>query len=75
MLSKVFNKIYDKINQMSIVKINKIMKINYSILISLIHNNLLIININFTIKNKIFIIINNMIINQIDNTFYKTILS
>ena len=63
---------------MSIVKINKIMKINHLISIllnlNLIHDNLLIINIDFTIKDKMFIIINNMIINQIDNTFYKAIL-
>ena len=51
------------------------MKINYSISISFIHDNLLIININLTIKNKMFIIINNLIINQIDNTFHKTTLS
>ena len=58
---------------MLIVKVNKIMKINHLISI-LIQNNLLIININFTIKDKMFTIINNIIINQIDNTLYKTIL-
>ena len=60
---------------MLIIKINnKIMKINRSILISFIYNNFLIININFMIKNKIYIIINNIIINQIDNTLRKTTL-
>ena len=60
---------------MLIIKINnKIMKINRSILISFIYNNFLIININFMIKNKMYIIINNIIINQIDNTLRKTTL-
>ena len=60
---------------MLIVKINnKVTRINRSILIFFIYNNLLIININLIIKNKMFIIINNMIINQIDNMFYKTTL-
>ena len=64
---------------MLIVKINnKVMKNNrlISILLNLsfIYDNLLIINIDFTIKNKMFIIINNIIINQIGNTFFKAIL-
>ena len=64
---------------MLIVKINnKVMRVNYLILIFLnlnfIYNNFLIINIDFIIENKMFTIINNMIINQIDNTLYKTIL-
>ena len=51
------------------------MRINHSISISLIQGNLLIINIDFTIENKMFTIINNMIINQIGNTLRKAILS
>ena len=58
---------------MLIVKVNRTMRINRLISI-LIQNNLLIININFTIKDKMFTIINNIIINQIDNTLHKTIL-
>ena len=46
---------------MLIVKINKILKITYLILI-FIQINFLIININFTIKDKMFIIINHIII-------------
>ena len=71
-LLKAFNKILNKVNKMLIVKVNKVTKINRSISI-FIQDNLLIINSNFTIKNKMFIIINNIIINQIDNMFYKAI--
>ena len=56
---------------MLIIKINKITRINRSISI-FIHDNLLIISSD---QNKILIIINSIIINQIDNTFHKAILS
>ena len=55
------------------MRINRLISIFLNL--NLIHNSLLIINIDFTIENRMFIIINNIIINQIDNTLLKTILS
>ena len=65
MLSKAFNKVYDKVNK-SINKVNRLTGIDRTLILNF--DSLLIISINLTAVDNILTIINSTTINQISST-------